>query len=318
LVGGRIAANAEVVGDKTGYALTAAEKDAIISAVSGTADASTTTTVDDAARTEADLDYWKDAIIVFTAGPAAGQPRRITSFNPTLDRIVVAVAWTTAPGLNPYLILRTAVAEAPGAGATDWTSAEKEQIRDALGVDGTKTAATGGDVQDLQARLPAALVTGRIDASVGEYQTGLGPLQPTVAGRTLGVNAAGHAGINLDNVTGTLAKGTEITGFNDLDAAGIRAAVGLALANLDTQLAGIGSLTVAERGAVADAIHDEVVEGTLTLRQLLRIMLAAVAGKSSGFPAGPAVYRDNADTKARITATVDADGNRSAVTLDGA
>lgn len=67
-----------------------------------------------------------------------------------------------------------------------------------------------------------------------------------------------------------------------------------------------------------DAIVDDVVEGSLTLRQVLRIVLAAVAGKSSGFPSGPAIYRDNADTKPRITATVDANGNRSVVTLDGA
>lgn len=69
--------------------------------------------------------------------------------------------------------------------------------------------------------------------------------------------------------------------------------------------------------AAVDAVHDDVVEGTLTFRQIVRIILAAVAGKSSGFPAGPAVYRDNADLKARITASVDADGNRSSVSVDG-
>jgi hypothetical protein len=39
------------------------------------------------------------------------------------------------------------------------------------------------------------------------------------------------AGTNI-----VLAKGTGVTGFNDLDAAGVRSAVGLASANLDTQL----------------------------------------------------------------------------------
>ena len=37
-----------------------------------------------------------------------------------------------------------------GTSAQDWTSGEREQIRDSLGVDGTKTAATGGDVQDIR------------------------------------------------------------------------------------------------------------------------------------------------------------------------
>ena len=50
-------------------------------------------------------------------------------------------------------------------------------------------------------------------------------LAPTVAGRTLDVTATGEAGLDLDNTAGTLAKGTELTGFNDLDAAGVAAAV---------------------------------------------------------------------------------------------
>jgi len=38
-------------------------------------------------------------------------------------------------------------------GAADWTSGEKEQIRDALGVDGTKTAASGGDIQSIEGKI---------------------------------------------------------------------------------------------------------------------------------------------------------------------
>lgn len=40
----------------------------------------------------------------------------------------------------------------------DWTSGEKEQIRDALGVDGTKTAATGGQLQTIDSNVDAVLV----------------------------------------------------------------------------------------------------------------------------------------------------------------
>lgn len=60
-----------------------------------------------------------------------------------------------------------------------------------------------------------------------------------------------------------------------------------------------------------------VLEGTLTVAQVLRIMLAAMAGKANSFPAGPVHYRNQADTKDRITATVDADGNRTVVAVDG-
>lgn len=53
------------------------------------------------------------------------------------------------------------------------------------------------------------------------------------------------AGTNI-----VLAKGTGITGFNDLDAAGIRSAVGLASANLDTQLTTIDDFLDTEIAAI--------------------------------------------------------------------
>lgn len=70
-------------------------------------------------------------------------------------------------------------------------------------------------------------------------------------------------------------------------------------------------------GAV-DEILDEVVEGSITLRQAIRIMLARLVNKASGGATTTVTFRDVADTKPRVTMTVDADGNRSAVTLDGA
>ena len=45
-------------------------------------------------------------------------------------------------------------------------------------------------------------------------------------------------------------------------------------------------------------------------------MASALAGKATGLPNAP-VFRDINDTKDRITATTDNDGNRSVVTLDG-
>ncbi len=68
--------------------------------------------------------------------------------------------------------------------------------------------------------------------------------------------------------------------------------------------------------AAIDEILDEVVEGSLTLRQILRILLAEAVGKAAGGGTTSITFRDQADTKNRIAATVDASGNRSAVTLD--
>lgn len=67
---------------------------------------------------------------------------------------------------------------------------------------------------------------------------------------------------------------------------------------------------------LVDAILDEVVEGSYTLRQLTRLMAAALLGELSGAATTTIAIRDASDTKTRITATVDGDGNRSALTLD--
>lgn len=62
---------------------------------------------------------------------------------------------------------------------------------------------------------------------------------------------------------------------------------------------------------------DERIEGTLTIRTLLRLLLSVLAGKSSGGGTLTVAFRDEADSKPRISAIVDANGNRTAITLDG-
>lgn len=65
-----------------------------------------------------------------------------------------------------------------------------------------------------------------------------------------------------------------------------------------------------------DEIIDEVIEGSTTLRQMLRLMASALLGKVSGAAGTSVAFRDLADSKNRIAATVDSNGNRTAVTLD--
>jgi hypothetical protein len=75
----------------------------------------------------------------------------------------------------------------------------------------------------------------------------------------------------------------------------------------------VGSFTL---GRVADAIWDEEVDGTVTARQSLRLANSANGAKLSGAATASVAIRDLADTKDRVTATVDSDGNRTAVTRD--
>jgi 5-hydroxyisourate hydrolase-like protein (transthyretin family) len=66
----------------------------------------------------------------------------------------------------------------------------------------------------------------------------------------------------------------------------------------------------------AESVWDEVVDGATTARESMRLQNSALGGKASGLATATAVFRDLADTKDRITATVDADGNRTSVVRD--
>lgn len=114
------------------------------------------------------------------------------------------------------------------------------------------------------------------------------------------------AGTNI-----VLTKGVGLLGLNDLAGGDVRTAVGLASANLDTQLDAVP--TAAEN---ADAVLDDAVEGTRTVRQMLRGFAAVLLGKLSGAATVTNTIRDIDDSKDRVVASVDADGNRTAITLD--
>lgn len=105
----------------------------------------------------------------------------------------------------------------------------------------------------------------------------------------------------------------QITGYT-----GSTRTVTLAAATTFTLVAAdnVSIMPPAPVAAIASRVGDEVIEGTTTLRQLMRGFAAVLLGKASGLASSTAVYRDIGDTKDRVTATVDADGNRSAVTRD--
>lgn len=86
----------------------------------------------------------------------------------------------------------------------------------------------------------------------------------------------------------------------------IRAAL---LDNLDVTVSSRSTLTAANVWAF-------VIEGALTAQGVFRLVLASVANKLSGAATTTISIRDVADTKNRIVATVDSDGNRSVVTID--
>ena len=155
--------------------------------------------------------------------------------------------------------------------------------------------------------------------------------------------AAQNASATAAQVTTDHGSGSYVRNTEPLDAAGTRTALGLSSANLDTQLSTIDgvvdailsdtgtdgvvvaagsktgyALTSGERDSIAAALLDLAagVETNRTLRQALRLILASAAGKLSGAATSTVVIRDTNDSKDRISATVTADGDRTAVTYD--
>jgi hypothetical protein len=66
--------------------------------------------------------------------------------------------------------------------------------------------------------------------------------------------------------------------------------------------------------AVVTDVMTYAVEGSVTFEQFQRIFLAALAGITTN---NGAIFKDLANLKARITATVDANNNRTNIVLDG-
>lgn len=89
-------------------------------------------------------------------------------------------------------------------------------------------------------------------------------------------------------------------------------------ATFDTAALDAAALAADAANEIADALLDRTngIETSYTPRQALRLILAALVAKLDGAGTTTVTIRDINDSKDRITATVDADGNRSAVTPD--
>ena len=144
--------------------------------------------------------------------------------------------------------------------------------------------------------------------------TGLGNQTADITG-----NLSGSVG----SVTGAVGSVTGNVGGNVAGSVGsVTGAVGSVTGAVGSVTAGVTVTTNSDKTGYrlsatgVDDVLDEVYEGTTTLRQFLRLAASSLWGKLSGAATTAIAIRDEADTKDRITATVDADGNRSAVTLD--
>lgn len=164
-------------------------------------------------------------------------------------------------------------------------------------------------------------ITGNLSGSVGSVTADVGITQAGAdkvwlsAARTL----TSFGTLVADVATAVWAAGTRtLTSFGTL-AADTATAVWAAVTRTIT---GGTVTTVSDKTGYrlsatgVDDIWDEAVDGAVTARQSQRLANSANGGIVAGAATATVTVRDLADTKDRITASVDADGNRTAVTRD--
>lgn len=134
-------------------------------------------------------------------------------------------------------------------------------------------AAVQSDTDNIQTRLPAALVSGRMDASVGAVANDAITAAALASDAGTEIGTAVWASTTRLLTAGTnivLTKGTGVTGFNDLSAAAVNAEV-------DTAISDAALATAANLATVAGYIDTEV---------------AAIKAKTDNLPASPAAVGD--------------------------
>lgn len=143
-----------------------------------------------------------DFNVIITAGTVGGTS--VIGYSPCSFSLrhgsttVDSSGYVTAASVATGGITAASIA-ADAIGASELAADAVTEIQSGLAT-ASNVAGVQSDTDDIQARLPAALAGGRMDSSVGAYQTGLTPLQPTTAGRTLDVTATGEAGIDWANI----------------------------------------------------------------------------------------------------------------------
>jgi hypothetical protein len=167
----------------------------------------------------------------------------------TATDMVVIGAYHPLVAVNPYDAVRggmtalpNAAAEAAGGLYTRGTGAGQ--------IEQPANGQVNVNVHRWLTGTPNALQSGRVDSYLGAVAAGVMAAASFAAGAFDAVWSVTTrvltAGTNI-----VLAKGVGVTGFTDLDAAGVRSAVGLASANLDTQLSAL-STAAALASAQAD------------------------------------------------------------------
>jgi len=158
---------------------------------------------------------------------------------------------------------------------------------------------------------------------------------PTLAVIKVGANEINNlsSAVGIDAVTGLLRNSTSVV-INE----NTESYTGFNTAYIDTSDAffstGEDYAVIVDAGLIGGVTADGMLVGTFSLEnrynhnyatvetdfnviQSLRLILAALTGRVAGAEGNSITFKDINNTVTRITATVDANGNRTAVTVNG-
>jgi hypothetical protein len=291
------------------------------------------------------------AVTVEEDGVAMGYAPTVTNIATGLYRVTVVNS--TANGfevLKRYAayVVATVSAITGRDGMAEWQTVDADLIGGLSTFVDTGYATIIGYVDELESRLTLTranlldnlvnldvVLSTRGTADPGDAMTLTGAYDPAKtaaqAGDAMALTGAERIAIRTEmdansvDLNSIIASLTTVIGYvDDLEARLTLARANLLdnLVNLDAAVSSRGTAdpgdAMALTPAAVDAILDEVVEGTYTFRQMLRIFFAVLALKSTGGGTATISFKDLADAKNRVSVTVDASNNRTVIlTLDG-
>ena len=169
----------------------------------------------------------------------------------------------------------------------------------------TYDAATGTEIGNVPT---TNLDSSDIAAELGTYGGALGS-DVALSSDLLALNDIASSDVAAELVTYDAATGTEFATLNNLASSDIAAELATYDAATGTELSALNNLADSD-------VLGYTLETGYTVAQALKLMGSALAGKTSGGGTTSIIFRDLADGANRITATVDSDGDRTAVTLN--
>ena len=224
------------------------------------------------------------ASVLLSTGTGVGQ------ISLSSGAVAVGSGGITSDSFASGAITATAIA-ADAIGASELAADAATEIGTAVWATATRTLTANTNLNDPTAAAIADAVWDEARSGhtgAGSFGQGVASVQGNVTGSTASIAAAGITSTSFDTgaITATAIASDAI---------------------------GASELATDAVTEIANAVAALTIEGSLTLQNALKLVLAAAAGKVSGADSTTITIRDTTDTYNRIVATVDQYGNRSAV-----